>query len=335
MNHVLKDYFLADEKGGGEAPVAHEVAGEAGVAAEAIYVGGGGQSQRGGVGQRLRAAHSGVVGHFEAVGHVAGEGHVEQGGLDAVVLHDVHDGGHERAGLPGEGRARLKDEAQAGVLAAEGLQQADEVGRVVVLPRHEVAAAEVEPLDAVEPAAELLLDVRQRVLQGVAAALAVAMAVEALYAVGQRVGQVLGQHAEARAGGAGIVEFRLYLAVFRVDAQPAGDAFGLLPVPLPDAGHEAAERREGVERDVAAAPQDGVERGFLVGRGVGVGLRAEFLQRQPRLVGRGGRGVGDVFAENGECAPQGECLEGEDELHVGAPSDVLDEGEVAAQAGFF
>lgn len=45
--------------------------------------------------------------------------------------------------------------------------------------------------------------------------------------------------------------------------------------------------------------------------------------------------MADVLTEDGECLPEGEGLEGEDDFGAGAVGDVLDEGEVAAETGFF
>jgi len=86
---------------------------------------------------------------------------------------------------------------------------------------------------------------------------------------------------------------------------------------------------------MAGTAEDGGEILLGVGGAVGVGARPEFLESEACLVGTGGSGVGDVFAEDGECLPEGKGLEGEDNLCSGTFSHIADEGEVAAQEGFF
>ena len=141
---------------------------------------------------------------------------------------------------------------------------------------------------------------------------------------------MVGCDAEARAGGAGVVEQGLDLAVAGVDAQAAGNTAVDLRM-----GIEAGVLAQTVEGDVAAAGQDSVKTTLFVGRAVGVGFRAELLVSLPGFVGRRGSGVGDVFAEDGEGLPQGEGLEGEDELYVGLAGNVPDECEVLPQFVFF
>ena len=65
-----------------------------------------------------------------------------------------------------------------------------------------------------------------------------------------------------------------------------------------------------------------------------MGLRAKFLVGQTGFVGRGGSGVMDVFAKDGEGAPQGKRLEGKDKLHIGPLGNTADERKVAAQFAF-
>lgn len=95
VNHVLEDDGFPHLEFVVETPEAHEVATETRIAAKAV-------------GARLsahltiafcivsvhldclRTAHLWPVRHFEAVRHVTGETYVEDGGANAMVLHDVH-----------------------------------------------------------------------------------------------------------------------------------------------------------------------------------------------------------------------------------------------------
>lgn len=165
--------------------------------------------------------HFRIIRHFEAVGHVAGEADVEDGGADAVVLHDVDYAGHEGACLPGEGTAGFEYHAQvwpSGVEVAQGL---DEQLHVVVLAGHEVASAEVDPFQTGKPGGELINYMYERARESLGGALAMAVDVESFDFLREVVGrgEVAGEDSEAGAWGAGVVELSLYLAVLGVDAE--------------------------------------------------------------------------------------------------------------------
>ena len=87
-----------------------------------------------------------------------------------------------------------------------------------------VAAAEVDPLHLRDELAELRFEGRNRALQYVGALLAHRMEVEPLESleVGRRF-DLGAEGAEARAGGAGVVEFDVDLGVLRVDAEAEGE----------------------------------------------------------------------------------------------------------------
>ena len=160
-----------------------------------------------------------MIGHLQAVGHVAGERDVEDGGADAVVLDDIYDGGDEGARLPGKGAAGLENHTEMGPAGMEVAQGLDEEVGVVVRTGHEVTAAEVDPLQTGEPGGELIYNMYERAREGLGAALAVAVDMESFDGGGKVFGggEVAGEDAEAGAGGAGVVELGLYLAVFGVD----------------------------------------------------------------------------------------------------------------------
>ena len=60
-------------------------------------------------------------------------------------------------------------------------------------------------------------------------------------------------------------------------------------------------------------------------------LGAKLLESQPSLIERTGCGGFDVFSEDGECFPQREGLESQDDLHVGLLCHLADKLEVAPQ----
>ena len=279
-----------------------------------------------------------MVGHFEAVGHVGGEAHVEDGGLDASVFHHIDHATDEVARLPRKSRAGFEDDAQVGIARAERAEQTDEMVRVVVGARDEMAAAKVEPLGLLKPRRKVGLNVHEGTLEGVAVVLAMVVDVEALDAFRQTLGQLTCRHTKTAARRTGIVEQGLYLAIARIDAKAEADgmpAFGHTYIIIcTHTRQEPFVLREAVERDMAAPAQDVVERGVFVGWAVGVGGATKLFEGESRLVGRGGRGVGYVLAKDGEGAPQGKSLKSEDELHARFCGYLTDEAEVAPQLVF-
>ena len=141
----------------------------------------------------LGATHLGIIGHLQTVGHVAGEADVEDGGADALVLYDVDHAADQRSCLPGKGAAWFEDNLQVGIALMETLHETHQSLDVVVLARHQMSTAEVNPLYLWEPLRELLLYMLQRTLKDVGAALTVAMAMEAANVDGQLRRQLVGR----------------------------------------------------------------------------------------------------------------------------------------------
>ena len=155
-----------------------------------------------------------------------------------------------------------------------------------------------------------------------------AMAMEAFDAFRQNLRQLLRKYTEPASWGAGVVEFGLYLTVFRVDTKPVRHKM------LGEMGHfwqHPLILRKGIEGDVAAAMQYLVELFILVCRAIGMRKGAELLQRKPRLAKAACCSMTDEMAENWKCAPQRECLESKDYLHVGFVGHTFDELQVAAK----
>lgn len=181
------------------------------------------------------------------------------------------------------------------------------------MARHQVAASEIEPLEARQPLAEACLDMLERMGEGRTVRLAMAMAVEALDAVRKLRRHIRGQNSEAAAACARVVEVDLDLRIFGIDAQSAAY---LVRCGL---GHvaETVVLRQRIECYVAAACRYLGKLGLGICGRVGVGERAELLGRKARLIERAGGGGVDVFTEYGEGAPQSEGLECKDRLAAG------------------
>ena len=172
--------------------------------------------------------YCGMIGHLQAVGHVAGEADVKDGGSDSMVLDDVYDTGHERAGLPGKGAARFENHAEVRPAGVKVTQCLDEELNVVVLAGHEMTSAEVDPLEPGEPWGEFFYNMFECACECFCAALAVAVDVEAFDIGGEGFGsgEVCSEDSEAGTWRAGVVEFGFYLAVFGIDAEAEGDGEG-------------------------------------------------------------------------------------------------------------
>ena len=98
--------------------------------------------------------------------------------------------------MPAPGTAGLQNQLQVGISTLEGAKNLLQVPDVVALTGHQVPAAHVEPLQAGQVLAKLLLEGQQHLFQVKTCALAQGMEMEALDALGQFL-QVIGQHAES------------------------------------------------------------------------------------------------------------------------------------------
>ena len=200
-------------------------------------------------------------------------------------------------------------------------QQSDQLIAVVVGVRHQVAAAHVEPLDAVEQVAEALLDGLEGQPQVLGARFAEDVEMESLDAIGE-FAQLFGRDAQTRTGNARVVEVGLDGRIARVDPQTARNAV--------DQGtlSEAFELREGVEGDVVAAAQNLIEVTIGVDRGVGMSRTAELFEDEPGF-GRGTRrrSVG-VARQFGEDAPHGAGLQCDDDLGARLAPYAVDQGQI-------
>ena len=100
------------------------------------------------------------------------------------------------------------------------------------------------------------------------------MAMEAFDTCRKLFGQLLRKHTEAAARCTGIVEFRLYLAVFRVDTKTKRDR--MFYETLGDGQHTLVLQK-GVEGDMSAAMQNLGELLFFVSRTTSMCKGTEFL----------------------------------------------------------
>ena len=206
----------------------------------------------------------------------------------------------------------------------EFAEQGDQLVAVVFGMGHQVAAAHVEPRDAVEQTAEAPFDGLERQPQVRGTRFAQDMEMQPFDARGQ-LAQLAGRDAQPRTGNAGVVEIRPDGRILRVDPQSARNAADERPL------SETLELRHGIERDVVAATQYLVDVAIRIDGCVGMGRTAEFFENQTRFGGRRGRGTVGVPGQLGKDAPHGAGLQRDDHLGARLAAHAVDHGQVRVQ----
>ena len=259
-----------------------------------------------------------------------------------MVLHDVHHLACQHPRLPCKCAARLQQYLQVRIAAAQALEQTYQVLHIIVFARHQMPAAEVEPLYLPKPLAELRLNMLQRPFEGVGVVLAMAVAMKTLQAFGQSpamrfaVGfQLLRQHPKPRARRRGVVEQSLYLRILGIDTNAVGHTTLLALGSMFLAPSEPLPLAQAVEGDMARIAQELAEVLLRVGGAVGVRGRTKLLISQPRLIYARCRGMPDILAEDREGLPKRKRLECQDYLHTRLIRHALYQREVTAQKPLF
>ena len=194
-----------------------------------------------------------------------------------------------------------------------------------------VAAAEVEPLQAAEPGRETRLHHRQGAGQGRQVLFAQGVEVQAAEARQVLAGELGAGDAQARMGGAGIVQGMPALAVLRVDAQAEAQPRPPRPRRL-DQGLEAVPLAEGVEEDVIGEVEDPFQFLRTVSRGETVDLAAKVLPPQPGLVEAAGADPLEGAHDQGRQGEEGEGLEGQQDPGPGFPLDPVEDPQIGGDA---
>ena len=155
VEHVFKDDVLSHFQLMVERPATHEVATEAGVAAQTINIS---------LSFTVVLIHDScptdvrMIGHLQAVGHMASETYVEDSCLNAMVLHNILHLTHQRSRLPSEGTSRLQDHMKPRIALVEAFQCLHQQVTVVVLSSHQMTATKIDPFQLTEPTGEFLFD---------------------------------------------------------------------------------------------------------------------------------------------------------------------------------
>lgn len=206
----------------------------------------------------------------------------------------------------------------------EPAENADQFVAVVIGMGHQMAAAHVEPRDAIEKTAEMPLDRFQRQMQMMRTRLAEHVEMKP-FDTRRQLPEFAGGDAEARTGHARIVEVRLDGRILRIDPQSARDAA--------QKRHrsETLELRHGVERNVVAAPKDLPDVAVGVDRSIGVGRTAVFLEYEPCSGCGTGRGAVGMAGQLGENTPHRACLERYDDLGAGRRPHAVDLRQIRVQ----
>ena len=167
------------------------------------------------------AGDAGTVGHLQDIRHVAGGRNVQDGDVHAVV-DDVQHLAHQDAGADGDRLARFQVDLQV-VFPLEIPDQFHQAIDVVPFAGDVVAAPQVEPFHPRQELSELLLEGPCRPLQRLEELLAEGMEVQSFNADQGAAFEFGARYAEARLGGAGVIDCGVPFGVFRVDPQADGD----------------------------------------------------------------------------------------------------------------
>ena len=140
--------------------------------------------------------------------------------------------------------------------------------------------------------------------------------------------QLLGGHTQPRPRHAGVVEIGLDGRIARIDAQAARDSAQQRH------SAEPPELPERIEGQMTAAIENLADVAIGVDRSIGVRRLAELLPHQTGLGGRTGRRPVAVLRQQGEDAPHGARLEGDDHLGARLAAHTVDHREIALQQRF-
>ncbi len=181
----------------------------------------------------------------QQVEHVRLDGTVDDGD-PLLVLDHVEHADFERRGLGDDGVARLEIDLQA-ILFGERLEPRGQGVEIVALTGEMDAAAEADPVDALEERAELLLEpVQQRREGRKGIVLAIAVDHEAGDAIHRLLDAREVPFAEAAIGAGRVGEVEMGMADAGIDAEADGQVSGL--------GAEAVELAEELKMILSAWP---------------------------------------------------------------------------------
>lgn len=177
----------------------------------------------------------------------------------------------------------------------------------------------------------MLIDRLEGALEVVAILLAEGVEVQTAEALEIGLADEFGRAAEAGAWGAGVVEGVGAGGAAGIDAQAAAEFAGLEARVGHDPVAEAVPLAGGVEIEVGAEGEEGVDIGGGVGRGAGEDVFAEVLVGELGFPGAGGTAAVEMLPHDGEGLGQGEGLEGVDDVAGGGVLDLGEEGAVRGE----
>ena len=156
------------------------------------------------------------------------------------------------------------------------------------------------------------------------------MEMETFDALGQGIAQECSRHAESASGSTRVVKGGFDIGILGIDAQSARD---LVRRSL-HRGIMVVELRQRIEGDVAAVREYFGKFLVAVCRGIGMCRRPHLFVGKASLKERTGRGGRDILPHYGECLPQSESLERQNNIDAGAVFDRTDKRKVATEQLF-
>ena len=246
-----------------------------------------------------------------------------------MVVHHLEHGGDQIARIQHNGLARLQINLHL-VFFLQIINAVHQRFHIIIRTGDVVAAAEVDPFQAVHILTEILLKCSDSPHQIVRILLAERVEVEAFNAVEQLRLEILYRNAETR--------IRTARVIHRVVARLRG-ALRIEPqtAALPCRTGKAAvglPLRERVEHNVVGVLQNLAELALRVGRRVDMGLAAEFLMTEPCLVQTGGRCARQILPNQRVHGKHRERLLRQQDLRAGASGNVPQDGQILHQTVF-
>ena len=238
---------------------------------------------------RLSAVlHRRTVGHFQHVGHMAGGGGIQYGNVNPI-MDDFQHLRHQESCPQHYGFAGFQIDFHP-IGLPQVLHQANEPLPVVVRPGDVVAAAQIQPFQAVEILAEFFLKGVEGGFQIVGVLLTQSVQMQSVQHGQDALVKIGLGGAQPGTGSAGVIDgVALLRGALRVDAQADG-----LPRSL-CLGTEFLHLQGGVKHDVVGISENLIELLRPVGGGEHMGLPAEFLMTQPGFIQAAGGGARQIL----------------------------------------
>ena len=231
MRHVVEQQQMPWLELVLEKPVAHEIPGQAAIAAKTVTVRviakplfpvGRIGSQFRPVGRSMDGpVHLRHVRQLQAIGHVGGKRNIHDRRPDIAIVHDILHPSQQEAGFPDKSRPRFKNDLQMRPFLAEHLQTGLEFFQIIALAGHQMATAEIDPFQTRQIGRKMRLESIYQMTGIFGIGFAQGMAMETLQPFGHilRPGQVASHDPQTGTGRTRVIDSLHMRMQFRIDPQ--------------------------------------------------------------------------------------------------------------------